>query len=711
GFDDIGFGEEAEKLRKAGKPVVGGCIYTDKLELDREFGQEELKAAGVNIIPKWNFTDFDEAIKFIKENPQRYVIKPSGIAQNEKELLFVGQEEDGKDILEMLEKYKKNWGKKIKVFQIQKYVSGVEVAVGAFFNGEDFIHPINVNFEHKRMFPGDIGPSTGEMGCYDEQTEVLARNGWKYFKDLLYEDELLTYNPVSNNLEYQRPSAIVRYNHHKKMIKIKNRATDLLVTLDHNMFGVESNKYRNKWDGQFSLVKAKDLPSGFVVPRTGEWIGEEVETIKIPSITLSGRRGIEVRRWEKNEVYIKMDDWLSFFGIWLAEGSTSSRGYQVHVTQVNPKKKLKIEEIIKRIPFKFRKTNNGWCCSSKQLWSYLRPFGDALSKSIPVEMKNLCKRQISIMFDAMMLGDGGVYNKTKIYYTSSKKLADDVQELLTKMGKVGGIKSRLRKNTGIGNRKFKEIHLSYEVMIREKKTCAWLDRRDTKVVDYDGFVYCAEVPNHNMYVRRNGVSLFCGNTLMYWSNRSPIFDQTLSKMKEKLAASGYVGYIDVNCISNVRGVYPLEFTSRFGYPHISIAMEGMLGEWGTFLYGIAKKEKPELRMKKGFQMGVVIAVPPFPFHDPDAFRKYSEDAAKKKKKPALDGVHPGDVKLVEEVWRLAGDSGYALIITGAGSTVEETRKQVYNRVKNIIIPNLFYRTDIGERWREDGDRLQTWGYL
>ncbi|MBI2079405.1 phosphoribosylamine--glycine ligase, partial [Candidatus Micrarchaeota archaeon] len=165
-FDDVGFGEEVEKLRKTGKIVIGGNTYTDKLELDREFGQDELKAVGVSIIPKWNFTDFDDAIKFIKEKPDRYVIKPSGIAQNEKELLFVGQEEDGQDILQMLERYKKNWGKKIKVFQLQKYVSGVEIAVGAFFNGKDFIYPINVNFEHKKMFPGDIGPSTGEMGTH-----------------------------------------------------------------------------------------------------------------------------------------------------------------------------------------------------------------------------------------------------------------------------------------------------------------------------------------------------------------------------------------------------------------------------------------------------------------------------------------------------------------------------------------------------------------
>ena len=102
-FDDIGFGFKAEQLRNEGKPVVGGSVYTDKLELDREFGQSELNLQGVEILPSWNFTSFDSAIEFVKTNPDRYVLKPSGKAQNEKELLFIGQEADGKDVLQVLE--------------------------------------------------------------------------------------------------------------------------------------------------------------------------------------------------------------------------------------------------------------------------------------------------------------------------------------------------------------------------------------------------------------------------------------------------------------------------------------------------------------------------------------------------------------------------------------------------------------------------------
>ena len=157
-------GAWANDLRKAGKPVVGGSPYSDKLEDDRAFGQNELKAAGVSIIPQENFTSFDDAIEYVHKNPNRYVIKPSGEAQNYKRLLFVGEEEDGRDVVEVLEDYKRAWSKKIKEFQLQRRIMGVEVATGGFFNGKEFVTPICVNFEHKKLFPGDIGPATGEMG-------------------------------------------------------------------------------------------------------------------------------------------------------------------------------------------------------------------------------------------------------------------------------------------------------------------------------------------------------------------------------------------------------------------------------------------------------------------------------------------------------------------------------------------------------------------
>ena len=70
-FDDVGFGGVAEKLRAKGKFVVGGSVYTDKLEIDREFGQAELKKYNISILPSWNFTDYNQSLEFIRNNPDR----------------------------------------------------------------------------------------------------------------------------------------------------------------------------------------------------------------------------------------------------------------------------------------------------------------------------------------------------------------------------------------------------------------------------------------------------------------------------------------------------------------------------------------------------------------------------------------------------------------------------------------------------------------
>jgi phosphoribosylamine--glycine ligase len=57
-------------------------------------------------------------------------------------------------------------------------------------------------------------------------------------------------------------------------------------------------------------------------------------------------------------------------------------------------------------------------------------------------------------------------------------------------------------------------------------------------------------------------------------------------------------------------------------------------------------------------------------------------------------------------------SGVVLIVCGVGPTMRQARRQAYNRVRNVMIPNMYYREDIGDRWsEEDSDRLHSWGYL
>jgi phosphoribosylamine--glycine ligase len=200
-------------------------------------------------------------------------------------------------------------------------------------------------------------------------------------------------------------------------------------------------------------------------------------------------------------------------------------------------------------------------------------------------------------------------------------------------------------------------------------------------------------------------------TSMFWSESNKIFEQTLLKMEPRLVEEGYVGYIDVNCIVNNNGIYPLEFTSRFGYPTIFIQQEGMITPIGLFLWDLAHGADPKLKVKSGFQVGVRIVMPPFPFDDNETFDSLSKNAVIAFKRGTPEEVHIEDVKIVEGQWLVAGTSGVILTVVGMGATMKQAREQAYSRVRNVMIPNMYYRDDIGERWADDSDRLHNWGYL
>jgi phosphoribosylamine--glycine ligase len=130
-----------------------------------------------------------------------------------------------------------------------------------------------------------------------------------------------------------------------------------------------------------------------------------------------------------------------------------------------------------------------------------------------------------------------------------------------------------------------------------------------------------------------------------------------------------------------------------------------------FLYGMAAGTLTNFKTRRGFQIGVRIVVPPFPYHDPKTFEANSKDRVIIFRKPNYDGIHIEDVKLVNGEWLITGTSGVVLIVTGFGISVRQAQSQAYQRVKNILIPNMYYRTDIGDRWFEDHDKLHSWGYL
>lgn len=176
------FGKLSDSLRDQGLPVIGGTKMTDALEDDRGAGQKLFKAVGFNILESNDFKTIEEAVMFVQENPGRYVVKCSGKAQEDKMTTYVGESDDGFDIIPVLE-HMGDKMKKLETVQIQKHVIGIEVAIGGFFNGKKFIGPCFANFEHKKIMSwktqSGMGPNTGEMGTVgfwmDQDIELFKK--------------------------------------------------------------------------------------------------------------------------------------------------------------------------------------------------------------------------------------------------------------------------------------------------------------------------------------------------------------------------------------------------------------------------------------------------------------------------------------------------------------------------------------------------------
>jgi phosphoribosylamine---glycine ligase len=175
-FENVakGRGEAQDALRRDGFNVIGGSAYGDRLENDRGYAQRVLADIGLSTARFWEFATREEALQFLQEHPARYVLKFNGpIAAVDN---YVGRLPDGRDVRAFLARLKPSDSDASLI--LTEYVEGVEMGVGAYFNGTKFLTPACLDWEHKRFFPDDLGELTGEMGT------VVTYQGTRRFFEL-----------------------------------------------------------------------------------------------------------------------------------------------------------------------------------------------------------------------------------------------------------------------------------------------------------------------------------------------------------------------------------------------------------------------------------------------------------------------------------------------------------------------------------------------
>lgn len=176
---------EMEAWRKRGVRIVGGTPESARWESDRAYGMQIFRRAGIDVPKYREFTDYDEALRYVKKEDRPFASKPSGHC-DDKSLSYVAKEP--RDLVYMLERWKRQGKRQGLEFILQEKVNGIEMAVGAWFGPGGFAPGFEINFEHKKLMAGNLGVNCGEMGtvlCYVWQ-DKLANRVLKPLEDLLF---------------------------------------------------------------------------------------------------------------------------------------------------------------------------------------------------------------------------------------------------------------------------------------------------------------------------------------------------------------------------------------------------------------------------------------------------------------------------------------------------------------------------------------------
>jgi hypothetical protein len=346
--------------------------------------------------------------------------------------------------------------------------------------------------------------------------EVLTENGWKFFNDIKEGEKVACLD--GEKLVYQVPKKLLYFpNYEGKMYKVETQLINLNVTANHRMW--VSSPYSKKY--HFEL--AENLVGKYVkYKKDAEWDCPDYQFV-LPEITCDNGKVYEAK-------VVDMDAWLTFFGIWMAEGWTSicekQRQYKIEFSVDKQRVKDTLYPALEKLEYKYcyieKEEKIGFC--NKQLCFYMRQFSNgAPHKYLPEWVWKLSKKQAKKLIDSLVLGDGNFNGNSIRYYTSSINLGNDITRLALHAGisATMNLKEKAGTSTVIRGKTVTKNYDSYCIGFNQAKNNPsinkkYKDKETTSNVeslyDFKGPVFCLEVPSEVFYVRRDGNPIWTGNS-------------------------------------------------------------------------------------------------------------------------------------------------------------------------------------------------------
>ena len=170
-----------DKFRAAGLKIFGHTQAATAIESSKDFAKRLMAGASVPTAAYQTFTDFDQALAYVKAGSIPTVIKYDGLAAGKGVVVAASYEEAEAALCDMLLDGRYGEGKVV----IEEFLTGPEFSLMAFVSGRQ-VRPMVAAQDHKRAFDGDRGPNTGGMGAYTESFDT-GKSGLSFISDEDYD--------------------------------------------------------------------------------------------------------------------------------------------------------------------------------------------------------------------------------------------------------------------------------------------------------------------------------------------------------------------------------------------------------------------------------------------------------------------------------------------------------------------------------------------
>ena len=150
-----------DTFREANLKIFGHTQSATQIESSKEFAKQIMEKYGVPTADYKSFSDYDEALAYVKAGTLPAVLKYDGLAAGKGVVIATTMEEADEALRSML--LDEAFGKGRVV--IEEFLTGPEFSFMCFVNGNKIL-PMPLAQDHKRAYDGDKGPNTGGMGAY-----------------------------------------------------------------------------------------------------------------------------------------------------------------------------------------------------------------------------------------------------------------------------------------------------------------------------------------------------------------------------------------------------------------------------------------------------------------------------------------------------------------------------------------------------------------